>query len=167
MFSHIWQDRPQEVANIFNPPFCCTLLTSSVVGYKANHTQGMPFSIAFLIFPLILHKKTREALPISSKSSLPAWIEENPNIKFNFLENLLSLKPFVGEAILFGSKHGWLSYETGLISTPIKDNQITNIAFNKSEGEVRECILRARVVGKWLSNSGTIETIMGLFGVKP
>ncbi len=137
------------------------------MGYKTNHNQGMPFSIAYLIFPLVLHKKTREALPISSKTSLAAWIEENPNIKFKFFDNLLSLKPFVGEAILFGSNHGWLSYETGFITTARKDNQITNIAFNKSEGEVRECILRARVVGKWLSNSGTTETIMGLFGVKP
>lgn len=78
----------------FNPPFCCTLLTSSVVGYKTNHNQGMPFSIADFTFLLVLHKKTREALPISSKTSLAAWIEENPNIKFKFFDNLLSFKAF-------------------------------------------------------------------------
>ena len=150
----------------FNPPFCCTILTASVVGYKIGNNHGMPFSIAYLIFPLVLHRYTREALPISSKTSLAAWIEENPTIKFKFFDNLISLKPFVGEAILFGTKFGWLSYENGFINTDRKNNQINNIAFNKSDGEVRECILRARVIGKWLSNSGTTETIMGLFGVK-
>ena len=167
MYSKIWQERSKEVTNLFNPPFCCTILAASIVGYRTNHQQGMPFSIVYLIFPLIFHKNTREALPLSTRTSLPAWIEENPTIKFRFFDNLMALKPFVGDAILFGSKFGWLSFENGFINTIIKDNQVRNIAYNKCDGEVRECVLRARVVGKWLSKSGTTETVMGLFGVKP
>ena len=167
MSSRVWQERSKDVANLFNPPFCCMILTSSIVGFKTGQELGMPFPIAYLIFPLIFHKNTREALPLSSKTSLAAWIEENPNTKFKFFDNLMALKPFVGEAILFGSKLNWLSYENGFINTTITNNQVTNIAYNKSDGEVRDCILRARVVGKWLSNSGTTETVMELFGVKP
>lgn len=55
----------------------------------------------------------------------------------------------------------------GLSQQLVKIIRSLTLGSNKSEGEVRECILRARVVGKWLSNSGTTETIMGLFGVKP
>ena len=163
----IWKERPKEVANIFNPPFCCTILTSSIVGYKVINNQGMPFLISYLIFPLVLHKKTRLTLPANTRTSLAAWVENNPKIKFYFYENLLALKPFTGEALLFGTHEKWLSYEKGYINSCIKDTKITNVAKNWSDGEVRDCILKARIVGKWLAKSGSIETIMGLLGVKP
>lgn len=165
MFNQVWSKRPKEVANLFNPAFCCTILTASIVGYRNYAKTGLPFPLAFLIFPLVLHKRTRDVLPITSKTSLAVWIDENPEVKFLYNENVTTMKPFVGEAILFGSKYHWISYNNGLFESTLKDSQITSIA-SRSNGEVHDCILKARVVGKWLANSGTPETIMGLLGVK-
>lgn len=166
MVSMNWQDRPKEILHLFNPAFCCTVLVASVVGYQNNNRFIMPFQLAYLIYPLIFHKNTRNLLPASSRTALAGWVEENPIHKVGYYENLMALKPFVGEAIVFGSHHRWLSYNNGMILTNIKDSQITTIS-TKSEGEVRECILKARMVGRWFSNAGTPETVLDLLGVKP
>lgn len=166
MVSENWQKRPREILNLFNPAFCCTVLVASVVGYQGSQNPGMPLPLAYLIFPFVFHKKTRELLPFSSRTALAGWIEENPTIKIGYYEHLLTLKSFVGEAIIFGDHQEWLSYNAGILSTTIKDSQVITIA-SKIEGEVHECILKARMVGKWFSNSGTPETIMDLLGVRP
>jgi hypothetical protein len=166
MVSENWQERPREVFTLFNPAFCCTILAASIVGYQSSQNSGMPLPLAYLVFPLVFHKNTRELLPLSSRTALAGWIEENPTIKICYYDHLLALKPFVGEAIVFGAHQEWLSYADGILSTKIKDSQVTTIA-SRIEGEVHECILKARMVGKWFSNSGTPETIMDLLGVSP
>jgi Family of unknown function (DUF6521) len=67
-----WTGRPREEANLLNPAFCCTALTSSIVGYMGVDAEGMPYPLAFMILPIALHKTTREALPQNTRTSLAA-----------------------------------------------------------------------------------------------
>lgn len=164
MYTIKWQERSKEVANLFNPAFCCTVLTASVVGYSLESNLGMPFPVPYLVFPLIMHKKTRDALPKTTKSSLPAWLDANPQVQYSFFDNLLAMKPFVGESVLFGSRVNWLVYKNGSLHTTIKNSQITKYA--GKQGEVHDCLLRAKMAGKWLSISGTTDTLLELFGVR-
>jgi Family of unknown function (DUF6521) len=46
-----WTGRPREEANLLNPAFCCTALTSSIVGYMGVDAEGMPYPLAFMILP--------------------------------------------------------------------------------------------------------------------
>jgi hypothetical protein len=58
-----WIQRPREEANLLNPVFCCTILASSIVSYMSVDVEGMPYPLALMILPVVLHKATREALP--------------------------------------------------------------------------------------------------------
>ncbi|MDK2982078.1 MAG: hypothetical protein PWQ55_2425 [Chloroflexota bacterium] len=161
------QERPDEIAYIFNPPFCCTVLTSSIVGFKHICHIGMPYPTIYLILPLILHKETRKKLPRNSRTNLAAWVETNPDAKFFLLRNILSLKQITNEALLFGANKNWIFFKSGNILTDISNPKISSIAGRWNDGEVRDCILKARLVGTWLAKAGSTETIMGLLGVRP
>jgi hypothetical protein len=161
-----WKSRSREVVTLFNPAFCCIVLSSAVVGYSLKETRGMFLPLSYLLLPLVLHKPTRDVLPNSTSTSLAAWLEENPSVRIQFQERVKSLKPFVGEAIIFGARHNYLSFQHGYIISSLTYNNINSI-LSKTHGEVRECIMRARLVGKWMAAAGSVETVFGLWEIRP
>jgi hypothetical protein len=162
-----WSKRSKEVANLFNPPFCCATLTASVVSYsQENGNSGMPFPIAFIGLPVIFHKQTRKIIPINTRTSLAAWLEENPSVRIQFYERVITIKPFVREAILFGIQNNWLSIKSGNIFSSLNNSQIKTL-LQKTDGEARECIMKARLLGKWFALAGSPEAIMALWEVRP
>jgi uncharacterized Zn finger protein (UPF0148 family) len=58
-----WTHRPREEANLLNPAFCCTALASSIVSYMSVDVEGMPYPLAFMILPIVLHKSVFKNLP--------------------------------------------------------------------------------------------------------
>jgi hypothetical protein len=126
----------------------------------------MPFSLAFIVMPVILHKQTRDSLPFNTRTSLAAWLEEKPIARIQFYERAMSLKPFVREAILFGLVNYWLTVDSGRLKSNLSDTTFKN-SLKHLDGEARECVLRARLVGKWFSAAGSAETVMSLWEVRP
>lgn len=162
-----WANRPKEEANLLNPAFCCAILTSAVVGYSTQEPQGMPFPLAFIIMPIILHKQTREAIPPNARTSLPTWMQQHTSLQIQFPERVVALIPFVKEAILFGTTHEWLIFrEDAKIGTAFSRRDI-RLDAAKIVGEARECIMRAHFVGKWFASAGTAQMVMAFWGVKP
>ncbi|ODS31885.1 MAG: hypothetical protein SCARUB_02999 [Candidatus Scalindua rubra] len=162
-----WIKRPKEEAYLLNPPFCCLLVTASTIGYTSVENQGLPFSLPFLILPIVLHKQTRETLPRKITTSLAAWLEENQHAKILYYERVKSLLPYVREAMLFGGLHNWLDLKNGdRISTSKTDRDIGNFV-NKATDEVKECVKHTHFVGRWFANAGSVETVMALWGVRP
>ena len=161
-----WSDRSKEAAYLFNPAFCCVVLTSSTVSYSIENKVGMPFPLAFIVLPVVLHKQTRKLLPYNTRTSLAAWIERNPISRVQFYERAISLKPFVREAISLGIQREWLSLKSAHLLSNLTNNDV-RLFLNQLEGEARECLLRSRLVGKWFANAGSPETVMALWEVKP
>lgn len=161
-----WKMRSKEVGILFNPAFCCVVLSSSVIGYATENVQGMSFTLAYLVLPLVLHKHTRAILPLNTRTSLAAWLEENPSVRIQFHERVTSLRPLVGESILFGYQYNWLSIQSGYITSTLSDKRVRGF-LQKTQGEARECIMRARLVGKWFAASGPAETVLGLWEIRP
>jgi hypothetical protein len=54
----------------------------------------------------------------------------------------------------------------GLLETKLTESNI-NRAIQKLADEARECAMRARFVGKWFAASGTADTVMAFWGVRP
>lgn len=162
-----WNERPKEEAYLLNPPFCCLLVTASVIGYASIENKGLPFSLPFMIIPIVLHKPTREALPRNITTSLTAWLEENQNAKILYSKRVTSLLPYVREAILFGASHNWLKFENGGVITTSKTASDIKKFIDRATDEVKECIRRSNFVGRWFANAGSVETIMALWGVRP
>jgi Family of unknown function (DUF6521) len=162
-----WNQRPREEANLLNPAFCCTALTSSIIGYMGVDVEGMPYPLTFMILPIVLHKATREAVPQSRRTSLAAWIQDNTSVRVLFSERLISLKPHTREAVLFGLLHDWLAFRAGgRLQTAMADRDV-NRFLQRLDGEARECVMLARFVGRWFASAGSPQTVLALWGIRP
>lgn len=159
-----WRERPIEEAHLLNPAFCCAAVTSSVIGYTSVENEGMPFPLAFMILPIVLHKPTRDLLPRDIRTSLPAWIQDNTSVRILFYERAILMRQYTREALIFGSIYNWLTFqEKGNVKPLINADK----TFKKLQDEARECVSRAGFLGKWFALAGSAETVMTLWGIRP
>lgn len=162
-----WLSRPKEEAYLFNPAFCCTTLSVAMRNYASVRNEGVPFPLVFMFLPVVLHKPTRESLPPNARTSMAAWLQENSEARVLFYERLVSLKPHTREAIQFGMLLDWIVPRSGgLLETTLTDADVTRTTRTLSD-EARECVMRARFVGKWFAEAGETHTAMAFWGVRP
>lgn len=161
-----WQGESREEAHLFNPAFLSVLLGCAAYGYSRAADRDMPFPLAFLVSPLVLHQGTREAFPRSTATSLVAWIGAHPELLIGFADRARAFVPHTRQALLFGGMHGALVFSSSgdISSTGMRGVQKL---IAESTSEVRDCIRRATFVGKWFAQSGSPETVMVLWGVSP
>lgn len=162
-----WLYRPKEEAYLLNPAFCCTTLSVAIQNYTSVRDEGIPFPLAFMILPIVLHKPTRESLPLNTRTSMVAWLQENSEARVLFYERLVSLKPHTREAIQFGMLHDWIVPRNGgLLETKLSNAVLARTTRTLSD-EARECVMRARFVGKWFAEVDETHTTMAFWGVRP
>ncbi len=162
-----WFSRAKEEAYLLNPAFCCATLSVAMRNYTTVKNEGVPFSLVFMFLPIVLHKPTRENLPPNTRTSMAAWLQENPGARVLFYERLISLKPHTREAIRFGMLLDWIIVRNGgLLETTLSNTEITRTTRTLSD-EARECVMRARFVGKWFAEAGETHTAMAFWGVRP
>jgi hypothetical protein len=65
-----WIDRPPIVAAMLNPALIAAILATAANGYHKESDRALPWPLAFVIVPLVLHRGTREALPTSTRTHL-------------------------------------------------------------------------------------------------
>jgi hypothetical protein len=161
-----WIERPREVAHLLNPAFCSVVISSACVGYDEIVDSGLMFPLAFMVLPIVLHKPTRTALPHSIRTSLPSWIQENSFARVQFYERLISLKPYTSEAIYYTLRYNLVELQAGGTLRAVNGGFFSK-AISNLEEEARECVLKARFLGKWFASVGSVETTMSLWGVRP
>jgi hypothetical protein len=162
-----WPERTREEAHLLNPPFCCVTITSACTGYRESNGQSLPLALAFMILPIVLHKHTRESLPRTSRTSIPAWSQEHPEARLGFYERLMALRPHTREAMRYGLAFHWLAMgDSGGIRCVAPD-AVINRAVRSLGGDASDCVARARFLGKWLGTAGSTETTMALWGIRP
>lgn len=162
-----WPERPQDVSNLLNPAFLGLLIHRAVGGFKKEKNTGMPFELAFLVLPLVLHGATRVRLPRAITTSLPTWLQEHRDALVDFGRRTRALVPYTREAIDFllernvvvFNGEGRLDTGTGTIRGVTKYQQTTE--------EIEDCYKRAEFVGRWLALAGNSATIYVLFEIRP
>ncbi len=163
-----WNDRAVEEANLFNPAFCAMLIAKASKDYLKKGREPLPFSLTFLVLPLVVHPSTRAALPYSTITSLISWTQEHQGDLVEFGAHTRALLPYTREAIMFGLAHKVLALdESGGINT---GKYCVTPTKNKTElftPEVRDCLDRAGFVGRWFAGAGTASTIYSVLGVSP
>jgi hypothetical protein len=142
------------------------LLWTCAEGYSSVAEQGIPYPLLFIAMPVVLHKSTRESLPRSARTSLAAWLGENPQVHVRFADRATSLVSLVKEGILFGANGQLLEVSSSRIIAATRPPSMTSFLTQASE-ELKDCIKRAKFVGKWFASSGEYTTIMALWGVAP
>jgi len=163
-----WTERIREEAHLLNPPFCCVVLSAACAGFKEPKDQLLPFGLAFMVLPIVLHKNTRESLPRNTRTSVPAWLQDHAEARIGFYERLMALKPHTREALRYGLVFNWMAImeDSGRIRCKITSNQI-NRAIRSLDGDAQECVSRARFLGKWFGTCASAETLMALWGIRP
>jgi Family of unknown function (DUF6521) len=164
----LWTERPQEVAYLLNPAFTGLVLLSAIQGHAKEGQIGIPFPLIFLVLPIVLHEPTLQSLPHRITSSMPAWLQENPEAMVNLPERAHSFRPFTQESLRFMSSRRMVSISsTGLLCTgsgPAPSAHKQKLAMGEAE---YSAIAASAFIGRWFARSGDVATIMTLWGVRP
>jgi len=166
-----WQNRSIEERNLLNPAFCAVLLWFAAKGYQeeaaasGQTSEGLPLELAFLALSFVLRGQTRAALPRFVKTSLAAWLVDNPLQRSAVANGSIALRAYVREAAIFGCGNGALGVR-GLAIFPNDATRKKVVSYlNAASQEVKDCGTRARFVGRWFFRSGSPSTVMALMGV--
>jgi len=163
-----WPKRAVEEANLFNPAFCATLLAKAADEFAKKAGMPLPFALAFLVLPVVLHQGTREALPGSTITSLLPWIQDNREQLVDFAVRVQRLREITREAILFAAQHESLALtQQGDIVVGPKRKSVTERRTGLFTSEVRQCVDRAGFIGRWFAAAGTTATIYAAWGIAP
>lgn len=159
-----WSRRPPDVAYLFNPAFCTALLNRIASGYQGDTERGLPYPLAFVALPLILHPTSADLLPSTSRSKFHGWLQENPQVIFGFSDRARAMAPIVREAVSFGLRYDIYQLGAQHALVPVasqKLKQWEKLPYNTVPSK------RAETLGKLLAQVKDVPTIFALFGVRP
>lgn len=160
----VWNLRPFEIRNLFNPAFCGVILFRALDGYEEGDEAGMPFSLSLLVLPLCLHKDTRLVLSENSRSYLLKAIEKNPRILVGLPTRTRQLLPFALEALGFLMERGCFSVtQEGRLRTV--DKKVRKKLTGTDESIA--CQRIARFIGREFARVRDRGTIYTSLGVRP
>jgi hypothetical protein len=165
-----WREQPAEQARLFNPAFLGALVLCAVRGYERESTdgrQGLPYALAFLAVPVVLHKMTRDALPKTVATSLAAWISVNAYAQVGFAERASAMVPMVKDSIATACHGGLIDIQGPRLHGMAKLRSVERFVTSIKSPEVVDCVKRAIFVGRWFAGSGDYRTVMALWGVRP
>lgn len=161
-----WSERSPEEAALLNPALVAVILVRAAEGYYSEVGSGLPFALTFLVPPVVLVRPTRERLPRQTRTSLPAWLEENPDVRLRFADTAAAMAPVVREGFVFGCTHGVLGLDGGVVVAG-KLKRGASSVLQSTTDEVQDVIARSTFLGRWYALAGTPETVMALWGVRP
>jgi ABC-3C biological conflict system middle component len=156
-----WAQRPVEHRTLLNPAFLAVIVAEAASGHHTESGRPLPFALAFLAVPLVLHEPTREALPTIA-TSMYAWLDRQPEARVYIPPLARQFVPHTREAVRFGARHGGLEFAAGgavtavALATPRPNTQTT---------ELRRCRDRARFTGRWLARAGDPGTVLASWGL--
>lgn len=162
-----WTDRTIEEANLFNPAFCALLIARCCKDFQKTQHR-MPFALAFLVLPIVLHPGTRRALPYSTITSLHSWVQGNGATIGALPQHARALTPYAREAIIYGIRNAILALDDSgnlivgkayIASLDLDSDAITP--------DVRESLERASFLGRWFAAAGSPFVVFSTIGVTP
>lgn len=156
-----WATRPIEQRTLLNPAFLSVLVTEAAVGYKTESDCALPFALAFLTIPIVLHGPTREALPTIA-TSMYAWLERRPQARVHIPPLAQQFVPHTREAIRFGAKHGAVTIAPG---GSLVANDLNPAARGAQTADLRQCRVKAQFAGRWLARAGDPGTVLAAWGL--
>ncbi|WP_078958515.1 three component ABC system middle component [Streptomyces sp. WM6373] len=155
-----WTQRPQASAAFLNPALMAAITATTARDYEqAASGRLMPWPMAFIVAPLVLHRPTRRTLPLSTRTHLTNWVADHPSLVAGLALRSSSLGPAVREGLRFGIRHRMIAVEDGCLRG--------TIAKSRTEGELAELIKAASLIGRWTAKSDNPSTVFALLGVRP
>ena len=159
-----WNMRTHEVAFLLNPAFCGRVLYSTIKTYNEKTNRTFPFSLIYLVLPLVLHKETR--VNINSRTQFQLWVQRHPQLLIGFPQRAKELVPITNESIEFLLQTGNISIAlNGEFEITPNSKTLSKTKF--ADDEVSECLKKGEHIAKWFATAGKVETIYIELGVRP
>lgn len=160
----LWNNRPREIRNLFNPAFCGLILAHGIEGFAETADRPMPFSLTLLILPLCLHKRTRDQIKDAHRAYLTKILQEHPEIRIDLAQRARSLLPYTMEAFAFLMACGAIfvddSGSIGVIEKAVRKSIV-------GSQETKDCQAVARSLGRKLALINDRVTIYSTLGIRP
>jgi hypothetical protein len=162
-----WTDRTIEERALLNPAFCASLIWHFASAGDELGQRALTFAESYLVLPIVLPRNSREALPRSTRTSLAAWLDENPTFQATLAVRCRAMVHFTNEALIFGGTRQFLRVSTDSVRASVEWKRNTNSALRHSSPETQACLKKAAFLGNWFLETGTANTVMALLGVRP
>lgn len=160
----VWDQRPIEIRNLFNPAFCGLVLFRAMTTYEEEDDRGIPFSLVPLILPICLHKQSREILAPSTRSYFLRLVANHPQLLVGFSGRAQDMLPFTFEAL-------GLLHQFGTIQVRPDGRLKTNpqgVRKSITGSDETQAIQKvAKYLGKEFARIGDRVTIYATMGVRP
>jgi hypothetical protein len=156
-----WDFRPIEQRTLLNPAFLAVLVAEVARGHIDERAAPLPFALAFLAVPLVVHEPTRQAMPTIA-TSMYAWLKQRPEALVHIPPLAVDFAPPVREAIRFGTRHGALAFAA---RGAIANRPLAKAPRGAQTTDVIRCRQRARFIGRWLARAGDPGTILSAWGL--
>lgn len=146
---------------MLNPALIALVTATAANEYERADGGPMPWPLAYLVTPMVLHRGTREALPRDTRTHLANWLAANPVVHAGFAQRAHALAEVVREGIRFGLAHSVLTVDPlGRVFGAVNGRPARN-------SETSELLGKAGLVGRWLTKIDQPATAFVLLGVKP
>ncbi|AJW71227.1 three component ABC system middle component [Nitrosopumilus adriaticus] len=159
-----WEERPIEVQSLLNPAFCGEIMLECIKTYNVK-SGSFPITLAFLIFPLVLHQPTREILPFSSKY-LHSALNQNKEVLIGFSQRANHMISITIETLFFLLQTEVLKVDSYGKITINKKVKLSKIPESR-DSEIQDCLNKSHQLGRLFSKGGKPSTIYAMFGVRP
>lgn len=155
-----WSNRTPAVADLLNPALLSVVTAAAASEYERRDGSPMPFELAFLVAPLVLHRATREELPKRYDSHLSRWVTTHEVLAAGFGQRARNLVTPVREGMRYGLRTGTIQLEGAAITGNLRTRRPANI------GDIAEVVGKAGFVGRWFTQLESSATAFALLGVE-
>lgn len=164
----VWDRRPPEEANLFNPAFLGSLLHEFAKEYSKQTGRGAPLTFLIPSLSAVLHGPTRDRLPYSTVTSLYEWLQQNEDILIGFAGRVQGISPYFKEALRFGLLKETLALLGDHAIWPGANKAHFPANFlRETTPETKDIIERNRFFARWFAKSGSEATIIAAWGLRP
>lgn len=158
----VHQPRPPERDSLLNPPFMALVLAHAAAGHERRTGQALPLSLCFLVAPIALHARTRDALPRRVTTKPGSWLNANPLLRAGFAGRARAVAPAVQAGLREGLRAGVLERSAYAIAGRPPGSRGVPLS-----EEVEEILKRAEFVGGWLGLAGPPVGSYAMWRVRP
>lgn len=155
-----WSERTPAVADLLNPALLAAVIAAAASEYERRDGGPMPFELAFLVAPLVLHRATRAELPARVDSHLSKWVTTHEVLAAGFGARAKALVEPVREGLRFGLRNGTLELDGTFMTGKLRSRRPAQI------GDVAEVMAKAGFVGRWFTQLESPATAFALLGVE-
>lgn len=158
-----WELRSPSIASMLNPALIAHLIAAASSGYSRTAGKGMPYELAFLVPPLVLHRPTRGVIPRNTNSYLAKWTVENSRPLVGFASRAKDISRYTREGLRFGLRGRLLQVdESGLLVCDTR-----RMGRLSAGSELDELVRKSALIGRWFGKEESITTTFAVLGVAP